>query len=86
MNEEIESLHKNDTWALTELPKGKRPLKCKWIYKKKDDIFGVEDPRCKARLVVKGFNQKEGIDFNEIFSPVVCHTSIRVLLCICCFV
>lgn len=80
MNEEIESLHKNGTWALTELPKGKRPLKCKWVYKKKDGIPGVEDPRCKARLVVKGFNQKEGIDFNEIFSPVVRHTSIRVLL------
>lgn len=80
MNEEIESLHKNGTWVLTELPKGKRPLKCKWIYKKKDGIPGVEDPRCKARLVVKGFNQKEGIDFNEIFSPVVRHTSIRVLL------
>ena len=80
MNEEIESLHKNGTWALTELPEGKRPLRCKWIYKKKDSIPGVENPRCKARLVVKGFNQKEGIDFNEIFSPVVRHTSIRVLL------
>ncbi|CAL0304779.1 unnamed protein product [Lupinus luteus] len=80
MNEEIESLHKNGTWALTELPEGKRPLRCKWIYKKKDGIPGVEDPRCKARLVVKGFNQKKGIDFNEIFSPVVRHTSIRVLL------
>ena len=80
MNEEIESLHKNNTWSLTKLPKGKRPLRCKWIYKKKDGIPGVEDPRCKARLVVKGFYQKEGIDFNEIFSPVVRHTSIRVLL------
>ena len=80
MNEEIESLHKNGTWVLTELPKGKRPLKCKWVYKKKDGIPEVEDPRCKARLVVKGFSQKEGIDFNEIFSPVVRHTSIRVLL------
>ncbi|KAE9617992.1 putative RNA-directed DNA polymerase [Lupinus albus] len=80
MNEEMESLHKNGTWVLTELPKGKRSLRCKWVYKKKDGIPGVEDPRCKARLVVKGFNQKEGIDFNEIFSPVVRHTSIRVLL------
>jgi len=80
MNEEIQSLYKNNTWTLTELPKDKRSLKCKWIYKKKDGILGVENARCKARLVVKGFNQKEGIDFNEIFSPVVCHTYIRVLL------
>jgi len=80
VNEEIESLHKNGTLVLMELPKGKRPLRCKWIYRKKDDIPGVEDPRCKARLVVKGFNQKEGIYFNEIFSHVVRHTSIRVLL------
>jgi len=80
MNEEIQSLYKNNTWTLTELPKDKQPLKCKWIYKKKDDITRVENARCKARLVVKGFNQKESIDFNEIFSPVVRHTSIRVLL------
>jgi len=59
MNEEIESLHKNGIWALTEFPKGKRPLSCKWIYKKKYIIPRVEDPRCKAGLVVKGFNQKE---------------------------
>ena len=80
MNEEIQSLYKNNTWTLTELPKDKRPLTCKWIYKKKDGIPGVENARCKARLVVKGFKQKEGIDFNEVFSPVVRHTSIRVLL------
>jgi len=72
MYEEIQSLYKNNTWTLIELPKDKRPLKFKWIYKTKDDIPGVEN--------VRGFNQKEGIDFNEIFSPVVRHTSIRDLL------
>jgi hypothetical protein len=69
MNEEIESLHKNGTWDLVELPRGRKALTCKWIYKQKEGIPGVEPARWKARLVVKGCNQREGIDFNEIFSP-----------------
>jgi hypothetical protein len=81
MNDEFESLQRNSTWDLVELPAGKRPLKCKWIYKK-DDISGVEPTRWKARLVVKGFEQRESIDFNEVFSPVVRHSSIRVMLAI----
>jgi hypothetical protein len=52
------------------------PLKCKWIYKKKEGISRVEPTRFKARLVVKGFEQRDGIDFNEVFSPIVRHTSI----------
>jgi hypothetical protein len=82
MNDEFESLQRNSTWDLVELPEGKRPLKCKWIYKKKDGIFGVEPTRWKARLVVKGFEQREGIDFNEVFSHVVRHSSIWVMLAI----
>jgi hypothetical protein len=76
MNDEFESLQKNGTWKLVELPEGKKPLKCKWIYEKKEGISGVEPARFKARLVVKGFEQREGIDFNEVFSPVVRLTSI----------
>jgi hypothetical protein len=68
MNEEIESLHKNQTWELVKLPK------------KKEGIPGVEDARFKAHLVAKGYSQREGMDFNEIFSPVVKHSFIRVLL------
>jgi hypothetical protein len=67
---------------LIELLKGKKPLKYKWIYKKKEGISGVEPARFKARLVVKGFEQREGIDFNEMFSHVVCHTSIQVMLAV----
>lgn len=80
MQEEMESLQKNQTWELCELPKGRKALTVKWIYKKKEGIPGVEDARWKARLVARGCNQKEGVDYNEVFSLVVRQTSIKVLL------
>ncbi|GJW01215.1 retrovirus-related pol polyprotein from transposon TNT 1-94 [Tanacetum coccineum] len=82
MQEEIEALHKNKTWELVPLPGGRKPIGNKWVYKiKKNGDDQVE--RYRARLVVKGYAQKEGIDFNEIFSPVVRMTTIRVVLAMC---
>jgi hypothetical protein len=82
MHEEIEALHRNKTWDLVELPKGRKAIGNKWVYKiKRDGNDQVE--RYRARLVVKGYAQKEGIDFNEIFSPVVRLTTIRVVLAMC---
>uniref|UniRef100_A0A2N9J8U9 Integrase catalytic domain-containing protein n=1 Tax=Fagus sylvatica TaxID=28930 RepID=A0A2N9J8U9_FAGSY len=78
MHEEMDSLHKNNTYELVELPKGKKALRNKWVFKLKKD--GEKLVKYKARLVVKGFNQKQGIDFDEIFSPVVKMSSIRVIL------
>jgi hypothetical protein len=77
MKEEMDSLANNHTWDLVQLPVGKRELQNKWVYKLEED--GGEK-RYKARLVVKGFAQKKGIDFDEIFSPVVKMTSIRTIL------
>jgi hypothetical protein len=82
MQEEIEALHKNNTWDLVPLPQGRKAIDNKWVYKiKRDGNDQVE--RYHARLVVKGYAQKEGIDFNEIFSMVVRLTTIRVVLAMC---
>ena len=82
MNDELNSLYKNDTWELVEKPHGKGIIPWKWVFKKKM-IGDLNDKvKCKARLVAKGFMQKKGVDCNEIFSPIVKHTSIRILLAI----
>ncbi|KAG8480197.1 hypothetical protein CXB51_024909 [Gossypium anomalum] len=76
----MESLHKNKTWALVKLPKVKKTVRCKWVFKKKEGTLGVEEPKYKARLVAKGYSQVPGVDFTDVFSPVVKHSSIRALL------
>ena len=62
------------------MPAGKRALENKWVYRLKEEDVGKM--RYKARLVVKVIAQKKGIDFDEIFSPVVKMTSIRTILSI----
>jgi hypothetical protein len=79
MQDEMTSLHENSTFELVKLPKGKKALKNKWVYKVKTQEH-TSRPRYKARLVVKGYSQRKGIDFEEIFSPVVKMGSIRVIL------
>ena len=78
MKEEIDSLLKNKTWDLCKFPTGKRALQNKWVYRLKEEEGG--EKRFKAKLVVKGFAQKNGIDFDEIFSPIVKMTSICIVL------
>jgi hypothetical protein len=75
MQKEMDSLHKNHTYELVKLPKGKKVLKNKWVYRIKQEEH-TSYPRYKARLVVKGLSQRKGIDFDEIFSPVMKMTSI----------
>ena len=75
----MNSLQENKTWELVNLRKGRKALKNKWVYKIKHEGDEMKE-RHKATMVVKGFAQKEGIDFTELFSPVVKMSSIRVIL------
>lgn len=80
MTEEMDSLEKNNTKILVDKPIGHKLVGCKWIFEKKEGIPGVESARYKVRLVTKGSTQQDGEDFNEIYSPVMRQSSIRVLL------
>ena len=80
MDEEMESLQKNQTWDLAELLEGKRVVGSNWIFKKKYGSSIEEVIHYKARLLVKGYSQKEEVDYNEIFSLVVQHNFIHVFL------
>ncbi|GJX82283.1 retrotransposon protein, putative, ty1-copia subclass [Tanacetum coccineum] len=80
MKEEMSSLKENHTLELVDQQPGQKMVSCKWLYKIKEGIEGVQKPRYKARLVAHGFTQRVGIDYNKVFSPVVQHISIRVIL------
>ena len=78
-NSEMISIYKNGVWHLVDLPSGVKPLTTKWIFKVKKGKHGQIE-KFKARLCVRGFEQQKGIDFDEVFSPVMRHNSLRTLL------
>lgn len=81
MQEEIASIHANRTWSLVPLPPDKKAITSKWVYKLKPGNPG-EQPRFKARLVARGFEQTDGVDFGETFAPVVSWETIHILIAI----
>ncbi|KAL0409675.1 UNVERIFIED_CONTAM: Retrovirus-related Pol polyprotein from transposon RE1 [Sesamum radiatum] len=77
MKAEIGALEHNNTWQITPLPAGKRPIGCKWVFKTKLRADGSVE-RYKARLVAKGFTQIEGLDYTDSFSPVAKTVTVRL--------
>jgi hypothetical protein len=79
MEEEMTCIIDNKTWTLSDLPAGHRAIGMKWVFKLKKDPHG-NIVKHKARLVVKGYAQREGVDFDEVFAPVAQMETVRVLL------
>jgi hypothetical protein len=79
MLEEMRSIEENRTWELVDPPAGCRPIGLKWVFKVKRDERGAI-VKHKARLVARGFVQREGIDFEKVFAPVAQMESVRLLL------
>ncbi|GJY48643.1 zinc finger, CCHC-type containing protein [Tanacetum coccineum] len=78
LDDEIGSIGKK-TWILSDLPPSCKPLGCKWIFKRKIKVDGTIN-KFKARLVIQGFRQKEGIDYFDTYALVSRITTIRLLL------
>jgi hypothetical protein len=79
MDSELQSINKNKTWSLVNLPAGHKSIGLKWVFKLKRNAEG-EIVKHKARLVAKGYVQKQGIDYDEVFAPVARLDTVRLLM------
>ncbi|CAI7801387.1 unnamed protein product [Closterium sp. NIES-53] len=78
MESELKSIEENGMWELVELPEGRNAITSKWLFKIKSDAYGKIE-RYKSRLMAKGYQQKEKVDYKELFALVVKPTTLRTL-------
>ena len=79
MQEELDSLKQNQAWEIVPIPKDRKLIGCRWVFRIKTDAQGYIT-RFKARLVAKGYSQIKGIDYDELFAPVTRYETLRLLL------
>ena len=79
MEDETKSMNANKVWDLKIIPKGGKTVGCKWVYRTKLGSQGNIE-KYKARLMAKGYMQRERIDYNETFSSVSCKDSFRIIM------
>jgi hypothetical protein len=79
MTEEYQSIIKNDVWEIVPRPKGKDVVSSKWLFKIKHVVDGSIE-KYKAGFVARGFSQKEGINYEETFTPMAKYTSIKTII------
>ncbi|KAG8478195.1 hypothetical protein CXB51_027990 [Gossypium anomalum] len=75
---ELKMIQKNDTWELVNRPENRKVIGVKWVFRTKTNSDGSLNKH-KARLVVKGYSQQQGVDFFETFAPVARLDTIRLL-------
>jgi hypothetical protein len=80
----LTSIMKNDVWDIVPRREGKSIVSSRWPYKIKHAADGNIE-KFKARFVARGFSRKEGVDYEETFSPVASHTSIRPVMSLVSF-
>jgi hypothetical protein len=83
MHEELNNLKRNQVWELVERPRDHNVIGIKWVFRNKQDQDGIVI-RNKARLVVQGYSQMEGIDFGETYAPIARLEVIKILLAYAC--
>jgi hypothetical protein len=85
MVEEYTSIMKNDVWDIVSGLEGKLIMSSRWLYKIKHVADGYIE-KFKVKFVARGFSQREGVDYEETFSPVARYTSIRAVVSLASFI